>query len=216
MKKVIKKTSKKKTKQSSIVLTNQNQLEKLERQLHRLVDKIYDLSVAGRRLVPRHPYILVRVLPKEHITPGGIVLPETDQNKPVYEGIVLSTWAPYDEIRDKQYYRPFFHPKFGEIITERTIIHHECDVKPGDRVCFPHYEGIALGEYLDDKYYRLIREGNDQNKFPYCSVAGVVKYDGDYEVLNKIRKLTKKLGSVTTSGISVSRGEKPPVITTPA
>lgn len=183
-------------------------VDKLEKQLHKLVDKIYDLSVSGRRIIPRHPYILVRVLPKEHTTPGGLILPETDQNKPVYEGIVISTWQPYTERRAME-------TKDGKSMGT-YVIYHECDVKPGDRVCFPHYEGIALGEYLDNKYYRLIREGTDQNKSPYCSVAGIIKYDGDAEILAQISELTKKLGSVTTSGVPVSRGYNPPVIHTPA
>jgi len=190
-------------------------LAKLEKQLYKITHAIYDLSVDGRLLVPRHPYILVRVLPKEHITPGGIILPETDQNKPVYEGIVISVWKPYVEIRHVA--TKINGVNSSPIHTDEIKIYHECDVKPGDRVAFPHYEGIALGEYLDDKYYRLIREGTDQNNYPYCSVAGIVKYDGDKEILNQISELTKKLGSVTTSGLAVSRsGDAPPVINTPA
>jgi co-chaperonin GroES (HSP10) len=185
----------------------------LEKQLNNTLQRIYDLTVGGRRIDPIHPYVLVRILPKEHRTAGGLYLAETEQNKPVYEGIVIATWRPYDEIREKQY----LDEGSGELVHEgQIVIHHECSVKPGDRVCFPHYEGIPLGAYLDDKYYRLVREGTDQNKTPYCSISGIIKYDGDQEVLQEIRRLTAKLSSVTTSGISLSRGDTPPVITTPA
>src|SRR6266702_3318365 len=88
---------------------------KLEKQLAKLCDRIYGLSVEGRRLTPLYPYLLTRVLPKEHITPGGLVLPETDQNKILYEGIVIATWQPYDEIRKK---------KLGDGSEITTVINH--------------------------------------------------------------------------------------------
>ena len=183
-----------------------DQIDKLEKQLARLCDKLYDLAVDGRRLIPKHPYILVRVLPKEHVTPGGIILAENDQNKPMYEGIVVAIWQPYDEIREKEK-----HDEQG-MICERVIIHHECDVKVGERVCFPHYEGLSMHGYLDEKYYRMIREGTDQNRYPYCSVVGKIDFHGDAEAAKKIRKLTSDIYSITTSGVAMSRGDTPRIV----
>ena len=69
--------------------------------LAKICQQIYNLSMCGRHFIPKHPYILVRVLPKEHKTEGGIWLAETSQNKVVYEAIVLDTWRPYDEERNE-------------------------------------------------------------------------------------------------------------------
>ena len=182
-------------------MKNKKKVEKLEKELSKICMKIYELAVGGRRLHPRHPYVLVRVLPKEHKTEGGIWLAETSQNKPCYESIVIAVWEPYDEIRWEEKLLPN-----GDTIQERVVIHHECALKVGDRVVHPHYEGIALGDYLDDRYYRLIREGADQNQWPYMSVLGKIDYQGDDTVASKIRELTKQVGSITTSGVSVARG----------
>lgn len=176
---------------------NEKRIALLEKKLSSICQEIYELG--ARQLTPIHPYVLVRVLPKEHITEGGIILAETAQNKIIYEGVVLAVWKSYNEFRTKNYEGP---PSMTETIT----IHHRSDLSVGDRVAFPHYEGVPVGEWLDDRYYRLIREGADQNKTPYCSVFGKLDYSGDKEVSRKIRALTKTIGSITTSGVSMSRG----------
>jgi co-chaperonin GroES (HSP10) len=173
-------------------------IHKLERQLSKICQEIYELSMGGRHFIPRHPYVVVRVLPKEHKTEGGIFIPEVSQNKPVYEGIVLDTWKAYTELRYSECTK----------CTEEfaTTINHKCELSIGDRIAFPHYEGMPMGDILDDKYYKLVREGTDQNNFPYCNVLGKLDYTGDVEVQAKIRALTKELTSVTFSGVSLSRG----------
>lgn len=176
-------------------------LEKKEKQLAKLCQEIYELAVEGRTMIPRHPYVLVRVLPKEHKTEGGIWLADNAQNKPVYEGIVLSVWEPYQEERR-------VYDKDGERIGT-TFIDHKCELEVGDRVAFPHYEGVSMQGYLDDKYYRLIREGSDQNQYPYMSVLGKLHYHGDVDIAKKIRKLTALAASITTSGFPVARGSNP-------
>jgi co-chaperonin GroES (HSP10) len=172
-------------------------IQQLEKTLSDTCQEIYELG--GRNFTPRPPFVLVRVLPKEHITEGGIILADTAQTKTVYEGIVLATWKPYDEERVK-----LTDNKSGEVHIETIIIHHECSVKVGDRIAFPHSEGLPVGDWLDDRYYRLVREGNE--KFDYHRVLGTIDYTGDIEVQGKIRELTKRLSSVTTSGVSMSRG----------
>lgn len=180
-------------------------LEMKERQLAKICREIYELSVDGRKFnYVMHPYVLVRVLDKEHITGGGIILPDTVQNKPVYEGIVLATWKPYIERRFVKHKSP--DGESGPVHFDEIEIVHKCSLEIGTRVAFPHYEGLSLNGYLDDKYYRMIREGTDQNKGPFCSVLGTITYDGDSEVLSQIKKLTAKLGSVTTSGVAISKG----------
>lgn len=180
-------------------------LEKKEKQLEKLCQEIYELAVEGRTMVPRHPYVLVRVLPKEHKTEGGIWLADNAQNKPVYEGIVLSVWKPYMETRVKE-----LQSSDGSMCgTYKTEIYHECELQVGDRVAFPHYEGISMNGYLDDKYYRLIREGSDQNQYPYMSVLGKLHYHGDVEISKKVKKLMTQVASITTSGMPVARGSNP-------
>jgi co-chaperonin GroES (HSP10) len=168
----------------------QDKIAKLELQLSKICQSIYELSMNGRRFIPKSPYVLVRVLPKEHRTKGGIYIPEQSQNKPVYEGIVLDTWRPWTEYRNK---------------SETTIeIKHESVLKIGDRIAFPHSEGLPVGDWLYDRYYRLVREANET--YPYHTVLGILDYQGDVEVQTKLRELTKQLSSITFSGVSLSRG----------
>ena len=185
-------------------------ISKLEKQLVKTVQSIYELNLNGRRLIPNPPYILVRVLPKEHITEGGIILPETDQNKPVYEGIVIETWRPFIERREfvPKDPTPEFTAQYKIIDKYFYEIEHRCHLEVGQRIAFPHFEGMSTGGYLNDKYYRMVREGvNQQTKggLPFCSVLGILDYKGDEKVLAEIRKLTAKLGSITTSGVSAGR-----------
>lgn len=175
-------------------------IQQLEKQLADTCHKIYKLSIGGRTIIPRHPYVLVRVLPKEHKTEGGIWLAEKQQVKSVYEGIVLSVWKPYVEER-------VVECKECEDGNAIQFIRHICDLKIGDRIAFAHYEGLPVGDWLDDRYYRLIREGTDQNKNPYCSVLGTLEYTGDAVMKAKLRALMQEIGSITVSGFGHDVGE---------
>jgi len=183
--------------------SRQDLIGKLERDLSKTCQRVYELSANGKLLTPLKPYIIVRVLPKEHVTAGGIILPETSQNKPVYEGIVLATWKPYtDYVSEKC-------PCGCGYNMEREI-HRESSVSVGERIAFPHFEGLPVGDWLDDKRYRLVREWEiSSNGMPHCNILGKLSYEGDILVQAEIRKLTSKLGSITTSGVSVSRGADP-------
>lgn len=175
-------------------------IDKKERELSKLCMDIAELGLGGRRFIPKHPYILVRVLPKDHVTLGGIYLPDKLQNKPVYEGIVITTWRPYTEKRYKTL------PSGQE---ETITIDHESHVSSGQRIAFAHIEGLPVGDWLDDRYYRLVREGTDQNNWPYMGVFGILDYEGDAETAAEIRRLSAKFNSVTTSGLPVARGANP-------
>ena len=177
---------------------DRNEVQRLEDKLSKLSLQLYEKHSGGRRFFPRHPYVLVRVLPKEHQV-GGIWLAETAQNKVIYEGIVLETWKPYDSE-----HRVTCDCGCGHKATK--VVHHAPAVKIGQRVAFPHHEGLPLGEWLDDRYYRAVREGADQNQWPHCMVLGTIDYEGDAAVSAKIRELTKSIASITTSGLPESRG----------
>ncbi len=180
----------------------ENKLRDMENKLAELCEDIYLLNTNGKRIIPLHPWILVRVLPKEHKTASGLFLPGNVANKPVYEGIVLETWQPYTETRTKG---TVMRDYFSVPVSETIIIEHTCDLKRGDRVLFPHYEGQPLPDFLDDKYYRMIREGSDQNKTPYCSVYGTIDYQGDGEKVKELKKVMEKFGSITMSGTTDPR-----------
>lgn len=172
-----------------------------------LAQKLADLCIqiylsGGQRFVPLPPFILIRVLPKDMVSEGGIVLPGVQQNKPVHEGIVLETYRPYEQ----------------EVVLKRTwangnseeyigIRHYACDLKPGDRIAYPFYEGVAHKFLGDD--YMLIRQSADQIKFPYCQVLAKIDYEGDRKVALKLKKLLSQYYSVTTSGKATSMGGDP-------
>jgi co-chaperonin GroES (HSP10) len=172
----------------------------LQQQLADLCISIY-LS-GGERLVPLPPFVLVRVLPKDMVSEGGIVLPNERQNKPVHEGIVLETWREYDEelVLTKKYSDGTKEEYIG-------VIHRVCSIKQGDRVAYPYYEGIPHKFLGAD--YMLIRQSADQIKYPYCQVIGTIDNKGDRKVANKLRDLLRQYYSVTLSGASISRGGNP-------
>lgn len=88
------------------------------------------------QFTPLHPWVLVRVLPREQRV-GQIWLPNNkSQNKPVHEGIVLSTW--------KQ-----FTSQKGKLIQTELV--------PGDHVCYPHWAGQPVPGW-DERYYVCVPE----------------------------------------------------------
>lgn len=181
-------------------------IEKLERELSKICREHYETCVgAARRLTPRYPWILVRTLPKDHITSGGILLPDTEQNKPMYEGIVIAVWKPWIEYRYKTISQSDATDLGFKVdkAKETLAIQHECDVIPGERICFPHFAGTPLFGYLDDKYYRLL--ALDDRQGPRSDAIMRIDYEGDYELAAELREITSKFYSVTTSGVAASR-----------
>lgn len=97
---------------------------------------------------PTHPWVFVRVLPREQLYNGLIIVPDgKQQNKPVHEGIVLATWKPFTQ-RWRQQHE-------GTWVDCEKDIHSECEI--GDHVLYPHHAGMdACG--WDERYYRLVPE----------------------------------------------------------
>jgi co-chaperonin GroES (HSP10) len=172
-----------------------------------LVNLCVDIYLSGaERFTPIHPFVLVRVLPKDMVSEGGIVLPNERQNKPVHEGIVLETYRPYTE---EVVLKDIIHKgTAGERVIEYIgTIRRECPLKVGDRVAYPYYEGIPH-RFLGSDFV-LVRHAADQIKYPYCQVLGIIDNAGDRKIANKIRDLLRQFYSVTLSGESVSRGDNP-------
>lgn len=163
-------------------------LESLEKQFATLCEDIYALNMKGKIIRTLPPKIVIRVLPKEHKTESGLYVPGSVQNKPMYEAIVLSIWEPYWEHRRK---------KNSEGKYEYYGVYHECEVQVGDRIMFPHFEGVPMESYLDEKYYRTIRSD---------VVFGTLNYQGDIAKVAEIKKIMEKFGSITLSGAKSGPG----------
>jgi co-chaperonin GroES (HSP10) len=120
------------------------------------------------RYQPLYPTVLIRVLPKEHMQ-GGLWLPDTKQNKPVYEGIVLRVYPPKRIQLDS-----------GKWITM------DSGLSVGDHILFPHWSGESvpwLREALSakdvaDEEYRLIPARG------LLSLAGMRDSGEPYLILN--------------------------------
>lgn len=97
--------------------------------------------------IPTFPSLLVRVLPREQRY-GRLILPDNkSQNKPVFEGIVLRTWKPFNK-EEGFAVRGLPKSMKGPI---------ESQFKPGDHILFPHWIGVPmLG--LHEAFYRSIPE----------------------------------------------------------
>jgi co-chaperonin GroES (HSP10) len=116
-------------------------------------------------LLPKKGWVLIRVLDREQTTAGGIVLPRAEQNKPMWEGIVLATWAPWTEekiIRDAD----------GK--THVRVIQHTSELERGDHVLIDHWAGVPVeGDSKIDTKFRLVKEADDPN---LGGVKAIVEY----------------------------------------
>lgn len=137
-------------------------MKSLKEKFDELAQRLYQEH--ERRVQPKYPWILVRVLPREH-QKGSIILTEKQQ-KIVEEGVVLETWPSFWSMEERKRID-------GEFFTVRRKI--ECDVAVGDHVLFPHYEGMPVGALLDEKQYRFVRTSNYQDA--RCEVMGKWEYD---------------------------------------
>jgi hypothetical protein len=181
-----------------------------QEKLQNLVNELH--TACGLEVIPLYPKMLVRVLPKESKTKGGILLPGgKDQSKPVYEGIVLRT------------YKPFFQKVWVEDIAwrkenwpEATYYQKvECELKPGDHILFPHIEyGITPVWPLDDGVgdYRMVPENVVTCKLEYetetlkqwlgsvIQLSDPLSFEVVNAVLEKADVVRKDLQSLTVSG----------------
>lgn len=126
-------------------LQTQEDVNALERHIDNLCLLLYNGS--EKQFVPQFPLVFVRVLQKEQVH-NGIILQGVDQNKPLYEGVVMVTWEP----------KTFERGKIGAdgVRYTRTVVHRSA-YKPGDHVVFPHWAGAPVPGWSPDKY-RVIKE----------------------------------------------------------
>jgi co-chaperonin GroES (HSP10) len=105
---------------------------------------IEEFHTRNINFVPLYPAILIRVLPKEQVSSGGIIMPETKQNKPLYEGIVLR----------------LYEPKRVKVDDKWVLV--DAGVEVGDHIVFPHWSGEPVPWLSDENNihgfdeYRLI------------------------------------------------------------
>jgi co-chaperonin GroES (HSP10) len=148
----------------------------VEQQLVAL-DTLQQLVYKGHReMTPMYPLVLVLVLSKEQtrmtaLPPkdsglvAGIVLPESKQNKPMHEGIVLATW------NEKVVERGTIN-KDGERMTRCEVLRSE--LKPGDHVLFHHWAGMPIHGF-DDQRFRMVREC-EWHETQQGGIVGVLHY----------------------------------------
>ena len=161
-------------------------VESLEKQFSDLAQEIYERG--ERRIAPSYPWILVRVVPKEQKV-GHIIMSENagnkEQNKPLYEAIVLKTWKPF--VQD---YCAF---------EDDSVQYHKqmtSEFIPGDRVLFPHHSGLPIN-FLDERKYRLVREVTGD---PIGGAMCILHYDGDNKYKEVLDELFADAHSITMSG----------------
>lgn len=111
-------------------------------------------------VVPGRRWMIVRVLPKEQMSTSGRVIMVENQNKLLYEGVVIRVYEPYRTARE----RIGWH-HVEKIEGEMATI--GCQVHPNDHVLFPHFEGLPVGNKLDEKKYRFLEEGIVVAKLDY-------------------------------------------------
>lgn len=144
--------------------------------------------------IPTHPWVLVRVLPREQWT-GILWLPDgKQQNKPVHEGIVLQTWEPFT-----QYWRQKQDGVWVDCERER-----KSDFAVGDHVCYPWAAGMNASGW-DERYYRIVPEhvrahrGIDHNgiifgKLEYPRVSTEERVS---KIVEEGMKARNKIGAIT-------------------
>ncbi len=188
--------------------------------LAELVTKLYQESDVT--IKPTFPRLLVRLLPREQQTKGGIYLPEGEkQNKPVHEGVVLDTYEPFWQSVSKtaEWEKLKSH---HVVMDEHDVVRkvwQECAVKIGDHVTFAHMAfGITPVWPLDGGVgeYRLVPEGEIQATLRYEDVPArtwLERTISDYEnhpqpdsvqlsdyLMNRANIIRKDLKAKTVSG----------------
>lgn len=147
----------------------------MHEELKELVTKLY--KETGLDVEPTYPRVLIRLLPKEQISKGGIVLTDHQQNKPTHEGIVVATYKPFMKTITKTSRENWERRRASNLIEvydgENLDSEHvwmKAPVEVGDHVLFPHMDyGITPVWPLDDGKgdYRLV---------PDDQILGLVEY----------------------------------------
>lgn len=168
------------------------------------------VASADRQLQLMYPWVLVRVLPREQVQ-NGIVLVEK-QNKVSLEGLVISTWAPFyratglpsacancnflTEQASGQEDQFAMAVDLGARCTlcQRLVIDAiynrpvkvwtACDVQPGDHVLFPHWAGSPI-PLFDDRRYRVIKSV-DWEETKDGGIFAVIDYEEPQDALSEL------------------------------
>lgn len=164
--------------------------------LRKLVTQMYQEH--GIEVVPTYPRILVRVLPREQQR-GSLILPDSKQNKPVLEGVVLST------------YKSFIKSEWDEN-GNKSSFEMKAPVRAGDHVLFPAIEFNIIPVWpLDDGVgeYRLVPEEH---------LRGVLVYhkEPNAEWLVKTLGMTEKMAEDLLKNANVIRKDIVPLTTSGA
>ena len=90
--------------------------------------------MTGTKIRPLHDRVIVKRLPEEEVTKGGIIIPDSAKEKPI-EGKVVAVGG----------------GKIGEDGKVRAL-----DVKAGDRILFGKYSGTEVK--IDGEEHLILRE----------------------------------------------------------
>lgn len=145
-------------------------VEEKEQLLDRLTQELYQ---AHRGFAPKFPWVFVRVLKKEQER-GGIILPDSEQNKPVHEAIVLAVWPSFIESKTKN--------------GHRITVYKESELSPGDHVLLPHYAGLPVRGFKEQQY-RIVKELGWDASVDGGIFATVGYSEPDHKPAEKLRKL---------------------------
>ena len=91
-------------------------------------------QMKGTKVRPLHDRIIVKRLPEEEVTKGGIIIPEAAKEKPI-QGEVIATGA-------------------GKILEGGKV--RALDIKVGDKVMFGKYSGTEIK--VDGVEHLILRE----------------------------------------------------------
>ena len=143
--------------------------------------KVYETH--ERRIIPLYPWVLVKMLPK--VDKVGSIFTPGNQNTVMREGYVLETWQPFWKSINKT------GQEIGQVATS---IKFQSELKPGDYIGFPHFEGLPV-PYLNGverDEFRLVRETNKPD--PRCSVQCKFEFESPVKdqltsAISKVREL---------------------------
>lgn len=170
-------------------------------------------------ILPRFPWVLVRVLPKEQVTVSGIYIADgKHDNKPMHEGIVLRTWAPFEKVTktrvldvDKVEQLKLFNRSCEYQLTklveylrleQETFVTMKSEYRPGEHVLYPHWSGMPLSG-LGENRYRVVPE------FPVNGVdaKGTILGRMDYQTLSKDEIIGDVMAKVFTEAYNIGVDE---------
>ena len=132
-------------------------------------DFLYEYRQGNVQLTPMYPGILIRLLPKPAFM-GMLYIPEDARNKPMYEAVVIATYAP------------------REVPFRGSQIRVESDLKPGDHIVFPYWSGQPIPGLSEDEY-RVIPDRNLFNQMKNDTGGAVLTVDYTSNVRERLETI---------------------------